>query len=147
MPVIGGERGADPGSVVYNSITSLMSRDLDLLVVDTAGRVQTRRGLMEELGKLTRIMDGLISGQPAEVLLVVDATMGQNTLDQARCFREFSGITGIILTKMDGTARGGNILNILSEMKLPVKFAGTGEAAEDLEPFSIPDFLDALLPG
>ncbi|HDP95291.1 MAG TPA: signal recognition particle-docking protein FtsY [Candidatus Aminicenantes bacterium] len=146
MPVVGGERGADPGSVVHNSLTSLVNRDFDLLVVDTAGRVQTRTGLMQELGKLTRIVRGFLPHQPRHVWLVVDATMGQNTLDQARRFREFSGITGIVLTKLDGTARGGAVLNILNEIKLPVVFAGTGEKAEDLEPFSVNDFIDSLLP-
>lgn len=146
MPVVGGERGADPGSVVHNSLNSLVSRDFDLLVVDTAGRVQTRTGLMQELGKLTRIVRGFLPDQPRHVWLVVDATMGQNTLDQARRFSEFSGITGIVLTKLDGTARGGAVLNILNEMKLPVVLAGTGEKAGDLEPFSVSDFIDSLLP-
>jgi len=146
LPVVGGERGADPGSVVHNSLNSLVNRDFDLLVVDTAGRVQTRTGLMQELGKLTRIVRGFLADQPREIWLVVDATMGQNTLDQARRFNEFSGITGIVLTKLDGTARGGAVLNILNEMKLPVVFAGTGEGAEDLEPFSTAAFIESLLP-
>jgi len=146
LPVVSGERGADPGSVVHNSLTSLVNRDFDLLVVDTAGRVQTRTGLMQELGKLTRIVRGFLPDQPGAVWLVVDATMGQNTLDQARKFTEFSGVNGIVLTKMDGTARGGAVLNILREMRLPVVFAGTGEGAEDLEPFSTAAFIDALLP-
>ncbi len=146
LPVIGGDRGADPGSVVHNSLTSLVNRDFDLLVVDTAGRVQTRTGLMQELGKLTRIVRGFLPDQPRHVWLVVDATMGQNTLDQARRFSEFSGINGIVLTKLDGTARGGAVLSILNEMKLPVVFAGTGEGAADLEPFSTAAFIDSLLP-
>jgi len=145
IPVVGGDRGADPGSVVYNSMNSLMNRDYDLLIVDTAGRVQTRETLMMELEKLTRIIKKFSPAQPAETLLVVDATMGQNTLDQARRFKAFSGISGIILAKADGTAKGGTIINILDELNIPVKFAGFGESEADLTEFSEKDFIDSLL--
>lgn len=145
IPVVGGDRGADPGSVVYNSMNSLMSRDFDLLIVDTAGRVQTRETLMTELEKLIRIIKKFSPAQPAETLLVVDATMGQNTLDQARRFKAFSGISGIILAKADGTAKGGTIINILDELNIPVKFAGFGESEADLTEFSEKDFIDSLL--
>jgi fused signal recognition particle receptor len=145
LPVIGGQRGADPGSVVYNSLNSLQTKDFDLLIVDTAGRVQTRESLMKELEKLTQVVRKFYPAQPAEVLLVIDCTMGQNTLDQARRFKEFSGITGIVLAKLDGTAKGGTILNILNALKIPVKFAGTGEAEGDLEEFSSDQFIDSLL--
>ena len=145
IPVIGGDRGADPGSVVYNSMNSLMNRDYDLLIIDTAGRVQTRESLMMELEKITRIIRKFSEEQPAETLLVVDATMGQNTLDQARRFRSFSGISGIILAKADGSAKGGSIVNILDELNIPVKFAGFGESENDLTEFSEEDFIDSLL--
>jgi len=145
IPVIGGDRGADPGSVVYNSLNSLKSRDHDLLIVDTAGRVQTKDNLMKELEKLTRVIQKFYPSQPAEIFLVIDATMGQNTLDQARRFSQFSGITGIILAKVDGTAKGGTVINIMDEMKIPVKFVGTGESEADLAAFSADEFLDSLL--
>ena len=145
IPVIGGDRGADPGSVVYNSLNSLKNRDYDLLIIDTAGRVQTKDNLMKELEKLTRIIGKFYPSQPAEIFLVIDATMGQNTLDQARRFRQFSGITGIILAKVDGTAKGGTVINIMDEMKIPVKFLGTGETESDLAGFSLEEFLDSLL--
>jgi fused signal recognition particle receptor len=145
IPVIGGERGADPGSVVYNSMNSLMTRDYDLLIIDTAGRVQSRDILMVELEKLIRVIKKFSPDQPAETLLVVDATMGQNTLDQARRFKSFSDISGIILAKADGSAKGGTIINILDEMNIPVKFAGFGESETDLTEFSEEDFIDSLL--
>ena len=145
IPVIGGERGADPGSVVYNSMNSLQSKDYDLLIIDTAGRVQTRDNLMKELERLTKIIKKFFPSQPSSIYLVIDATMGQNTLDQAKKFKEFSGISGIILAKTDGTAKGGTIINILNEMKIPVKFAGTGEREKDLIKFSSDDFIDSLM--
>ena len=145
IPVIGGDKGADPGSVVYNSITSFQNRDYDILIIDTAGRVQTKENLMRELEKLTKIIKKFYPEQPSQTLLVVDATMGQNTLDQARKFKEVSQLSGIILSKIDGTAKGGSILNILSEMRIPVCFAGVGEKAEDIVEFSPKDFIESLL--
>jgi len=144
IPVIGGSRGADPGSVVYNSLSSFQTRDYDLLIIDTAGRVQTRESLMRELGKLINIIQKFDPGQPAEVLLVVDATMGQNTLEQARKFREFSGLTGLILAKLDGSAKGGSVINIVHQMGLPVRFAGTGETEKDLEIFDHARFVEEI---
>ncbi|MCP5103795.1 MAG: signal recognition particle-docking protein FtsY [bacterium] len=145
IPVVGGERGADPGSVVYNSLSSFDSKDYDLLVIDTAGRVQTRDNLMKELEKLTRVVKKFYPGGPAETLLVIDATQGQNTLDQAKRFKEFSGISGIFLAKIDGTAKGGTVINIVDEMRIPVKFIGTGETQTDLSPFSVDEFIDSIL--
>ena len=145
FPVIGGEQGADPGSVVFNSLTSLKNKDYDLLIIDTAGRVQTKDNLMYELEKIVRIIQKQFPDQPAETLLVLDSTMGQNTLDQAKKFKEFSGISGIILAKLDGTAKGGTVINIIDEMKIPVKFAGIGETEKDLVPFSTDHFIDSLL--
>lgn len=145
IPVVGGERGADPGSVVYNSLSSFDAKDYDLLVIDTAGRVQTRENLMKELEKLTKIIKKFFPDGPTETLLVVDATMGQNTLDQAKKFKEFSGISGILLSKIDGTAKGGTVINIVDEMRIPVKFMGTGETQDDLAPFSVDEFVDSIL--
>jgi len=145
IPVVGGDKGADPGSVVYNSLTSFQNKNYDVLIIDTAGRVQTRDNLMKELEKLTKIIKKFYPEQPSQTLLVIDATMGQNTLDQARKFQEVSQLSGIILSKIDGTAKGGSILNILSEMRIPVCFAGIGEKADDLIEFVPKDFIDSLL--
>lgn len=145
IPVIGGDKGADPGSVVYNSINSFQNKEYDVLIIDTAGRVQTKENLMKELEKLTKIIKKFYPDQPSQTLLVIDATMGQNTLDQARRFQSFSELSGILLSKIDGTAKGGSILNILSEMRIPVCFAGIGEKADDLVEFSSKDFIDSLL--
>jgi fused signal recognition particle receptor len=145
IPVIGGDRGADPGSVVYNSVNSLMNKDYDVLVIDTAGRVQTRENLMKELEKLGKIVKKFVPKGPSDTLLVIDATMGQNTLDQAKKFKTFSGITGMILAKVDGTARGGTVINIVNEMGIPVKYVGTGETEKDLAPFSVDEFIASLL--
>lgn len=145
LPVVSGNRGADPGSVVFNSLTSFKTRDYDTLVIDTAGRVQTKDNLMKELEKLSKIIKKVSPEVEAEILLVVDATMGQNTLDQARKFKEFSGITGIVLAKIDGTAKGGTVVNIVDEMKIPVRFLGTGEKAADILEFSTDEFIDSLL--
>jgi len=145
IPVIGGDKGADPGSVIYNSLNSFKNKGFDTLIIDTAGRVQTKENLMRELEKLTKIIKKFYPDQPSQTLLVIDATMGQNTLDQARKFKSFSDLSGIILSKIDGTAKGGSILNILSEMRIPVCFAGTGEKSEDLIEFSPKDFIDSLL--
>jgi fused signal recognition particle receptor len=145
IPVIGADRGADPGSVVYNSLSSFSSKNYDVLIIDTAGRVQTRDNLMKELEKLTKIIKKFAPKGPDDTLLVVDGTQGQNTLDQAKRFKTFSGITGMMLSKVDGTAKGGTVLNIINEMRIPVKFIGTGETEKDLRPFSVDEFIDSLL--
>jgi fused signal recognition particle receptor len=145
LPVVSGDRGADPGSVVYNSLTSFNSKEYDILVIDTAGRVQTKNNLMKELEKLSKIIKKVSPEGSVEIFLVVDATMGQNTLDQARKFKEFSGITGIVLSKIDGTAKGGTVVNIVDEMKIPVRFLGTGEKAGNILEFSSGEFIDSLL--
>ncbi len=145
IPTIGGDRGADPGSVLYNSLSSFDSKDFDLLIVDTAGRVQTRDNLMKELEKMSKIVKKFYPNGPTDTLLVVDGTMGQNTLDQAKKFKQFSGISGIFLSKIDGTAKGGTVINIVDEMRIPVKFIGTGETQHDIEPFSVDEFIDSIL--
>jgi len=132
--------GVDPGSVVYDAIAAARARHADVLLVDTAGRLQTKNNLMEELKKLRRIIEREYPGQPEEVLLVLDATTGQNALSQAKLFQEAAGVTGVVLTKLDGTAKGGVVLGITNEYGLPVKFTCWGEKIGDLEPFDAAAF-------
>ncbi|MEN8221950.1 MAG: signal recognition particle-docking protein FtsY [Acidobacteriota bacterium] len=145
IPVIGGEHGADPGSVVFNGMNSLMNKDYTAVIIDTAGRVQTKENLMRELEKMTKIIKKFVPEGPSETLLIIDATMGQNTIDQARKFSEFSGLTGMVLTKLDGTAKGGAVLRIIQEMGIPVLFVGTGEKETDLEEFSTKEFVRSFV--
>ena len=145
IPVVSGERGADPGSVVFNSLQSWQGKDFDLLIIDTAGRMQSKENLMRELQKLIKIIKRFAPLQPAETWLVLDAATGQNALTQAEKFREFSQINGLILAKLDGTAKGGTIVSIADSLQLPVRFAGTGESVDDLWEFSQADFVASLL--
>lgn len=145
IPVIKGQYGADPASVVFDAVQSLKSQGADLLLVDTAGRIHTNTNLMNELEKIKRVISREIAGAPQEILLVLDAVIGRNALAQAREFFKFSGITGIFLTKLDGTAKGGSVISIVDELGLPIKFIGVGEGEEDLLEFSPKDFVDALL--
>lgn len=138
------QEGADPGSVVYDAIAASHSRKADVLLVDTAGRLQTKSNLMEELKKIRRIIEREHPGQPGEVLLVLDAATGQNALSQAKLFKEAAGVTGVVITKLDGTAKGGVILGIQHDDELPVKFTGWGEKIGDLEPFDAPGFCGRL---
>jgi fused signal recognition particle receptor len=140
------ERGADPGAVAFDAVEAARARDHDVLIVDTAGRLHSRKPLMDELQKVGRVLEKAAGKRPDEVLLVMDATTGQNGIAQARSFTEAVGVTGIALTKLDGTARGGVVLAIRKEMGLPVKVVGTGEGIEDLEPFD-PDRYAASLVG
>ncbi len=136
IDTIGGEKGADPSSVVFNSLNAFKTGGYDNLIIDTAGRVHTKENLMKELEKTVKVIKGFYPESPEEVLMVLDATIGQNAIVQAREFLKFSGLTGIILTKMDGTAKGGTIITIAKEFNLPVKFIGVGETVDDLYPFS-----------
>jgi fused signal recognition particle receptor len=145
LPVVQGQSGADPASVVYDAIQSFKARNYDLLLVDTAGRLHTYSNLMAELEKIKRVISREIAGAPQEILLVLDSTIGQNAIVQAREFNRFSGITGIFLTKLDGTARGGSVLAVTDELHLPVKFMGIGESEKDLLEFSAESFVEALL--
>jgi fused signal recognition particle receptor len=137
--------GGDPAAVLYDACSSAKSHKIDELIVDTAGRLHTKAGLMDELDKMRRTAAKLIPGAPHEVLLVMDATTGQNGLQQARQFTQSAGVTGIILTKLDGTAKGGIAVAIAQEMGLPVLFAGVGEQMDDLLEFSPAEFVDSLL--
>jgi fused signal recognition particle receptor len=145
IPIIQGQYGSDPASVVYDSIQSLKARSLQLLLVDTAGRIHTNTNLMKELEKIKRIISREIEGAPHEILLALDSSIGQNALIQAKEFLKFSGLTGIFLTKLDGTAKGGSVISIVDELKLPIKFIGIGENEKDMLYFSPQDFARALL--
>jgi fused signal recognition particle receptor len=138
-------QGGDPSAVLYDALTLAKTRQTDVVIVDTAGRLHTKTGLMAELDKMRRTAQRIIPDAPHEVLLVLDATTGQNGLQQARLFTESAGVTGIVLTKLDGTAKGGIAVAIAREMKLPVRFVGVGEALEDLLPFDSGAFVDSLL--
>jgi fused signal recognition particle receptor len=145
VPIIAGQMGSDPGAVVYDGIQSAISKDFDLVLVDTAGRLHTRYNLMEELKKVNRVAGKALSGAPHAVWLVLDATTGQNALVQARAFKEAVNVTGIILSKLDLSARGGMAFAIHTELGLPILFAGLGEKAEDLIPFDPESFVKGVL--
>ncbi len=139
--------GSDPAAVVFDAITAGKARGSDVIICDTAGRLHNKKNLMDELSKISRVIQREAPGCDMEVLLVLDATTGQNALNQARQFQEAAGITGIILTKLDGTARGGVVIGIKSELQVPIKYIGVGEQLDDLRPFNAQDFVDALFTG
>ena len=145
VEVIAHQPGADPGAVVFDALEAARHRGMDTVIIDTAGRLHTKFNLMEELKKIGRVASKVDSSAPHEVLLVLDATTGQNGLAQARHFTEDVGVTGIILAKLDGTARGGIVLAICDELKVPITFIGTGEGLDDLAPFDAQTFVEALL--
>ncbi|MDY3846067.1 MAG: signal recognition particle-docking protein FtsY [Eubacteriales bacterium] len=136
--------GADPASVVYDAINASKSRGADVLIVDTAGRLHNKKNLMDELAKINRVINRELPDSSIETLLVLDATTGQNAINQAREFKEAANITGLILTKLDGTAKGGIVLSIKKELDIPVKFVGVGEQIDDMEPFNSEEFVNAL---
>jgi fused signal recognition particle receptor len=142
---VGGERGGDPAAVAYDAIDAAASGGRDVVVVDTAGRLHTQANLMEELAKVRRVIASKLDGAPHETLLVVDATTGQNAVQQARLFGDAVGVSGVALTKLDGSAKGGVAIPIAHELGLPVKLVGVGEALDDLQPFDPRDFARALL--
>ena len=139
--------GADPAAVVFDAITAGRARGVDVIICDTAGRLHKKKNHMDELSKISRVIQREAPGCDVEVLLVLDATTGQNALNQARQFKEAAGITGIILTKLDGTARGGVVIGIRQELEVPIKYIGVGEQVDDLRPFNAADFVDALFGG
>ena len=145
VPVVAHQEGADPAAVIYDGIEAGVARGVDVVICDTAGRLQAQSQLMDELGKVVRVMNKALPGCPHEVLLVLDATIGQNALSQARAFKDIVGATGVVLTKLDGTARGGVVVAVGAEMGLPVKLIGLGEGIDDLRPFEAEPFVDALL--
>ena len=144
VDVVAHQPGADPGAVVYDAYQAAKSRGVDNLVIDTAGRLHTKFNLMEELKKVKRVAAKLDASAPHEVILVLDATTGQNGLSQARYFSEAVGVTGIIIAKLDGTAKGGIVLAICDELKMPIRLIGTGEGLEDMVEFDARAFTEAL---
>ena len=145
VPLIKTRQGGDPSAALYDACTAAKARDIDILIADTAGRLHTKADLMKELDKMRRTAEKLIPGAPHQTYLVMDATTGQNGLQQARLFTEAARVTGIVLTKLDGTAKGGIVLAIATELKLPVIYAGVGEKIEDIIPFDSTAFIDSLL--
>ncbi len=136
--------GSDPAAVVFDAISAAKARGADVVICDTAGRLHNKKNLMDELAKIHRIIDRELPDADKEVLLVLDATTGQNAVNQARAFKEAAGLTGIVLTKLDGTAKGGVVLAIREDLGIPVKFIGVGEQVDDLQPFAAAEFADAL---
>ncbi len=143
-PMIGGREGADPASVVYDAVSAAKARGVDVLLIDTAGRLHNKKNLMEELRKMNRIIDKEFPDAHRENLIVLDGTTGQNAMAQAREFGDVTNLTGIVLTKMDGTAKGGIAVAIQSELKIPVKYIGVGETTQDLQKFDPDEFVNAL---
>ena len=144
VPVIAGKYGADPAAVAHDAIVAAQARQADYLFVDTAGRLHTKHNLMQELQKLHRVMDKKLPGAPHETLLVLDATTGMNALNQAREFHKAAPLSGLVITKLDGTSKGGMVVAIQNELSLPIKFVGLGEQADDLQPFDAKQFSEAL---
>ncbi len=142
--IVGGQEGADPSAVAFDGVEAALKRGRDLVIVDTAGRLHTKVNLMEELKKISRVLDKKLPGAPHEVLLVLDATTGQNALQQAKLFHQAVPLTGLVLTKLDGTAKGGVVVAIAGEMRLPICFVGLGEGIDDLRPFEAEGFAEAI---
>ena len=145
LPCVAGSPGGDPASVAFDAIDAAFSRDIDTVVIDTAGRLHTQEGLMDELRKVTRVIGRRLPGAPHETFLVLDGTVGQNAIQQGRLFSQAVSPTGIIVTKLDGSARGGAVAALRRELGLPIRFIGLGEAVEDLEPFDAERFAENLL--
>ena len=145
VPVISQQAGADPAAVIFDAWEAARARNIDVLLADTAGRLQNQQGLMDELAKVKRVVGRRDETAPHEIMLVVDASQGQNALVQAQKFHEALGLSGIAVTKLDGTAKGGILLAIANELRVPVRFIGIGESIDDLQPFVAEDFVDALL--
>jgi fused signal recognition particle receptor len=144
-PVVRGKEGADPSSVLFEAVKRAKSEDIDVVIADTAGRLHTKTNLMEELQKVRRVIGKAQEGAPHETWLVIDATSGQNAIAQAQMFTQAMSVTGIVLTKLDGTAKGGVILGIADQLRLPVRYIGIGERVEDLRDFDAEAFTSALL--
>ncbi|ABR31400.1 cell division protein FtsY [Thermosipho melanesiensis] len=145
--VIAHQEGADSAAVAFDAVNHAISKNKDIVILDTAGRLHTKKNLMEELRKINRVIKKKLESAPHEILLVIDAVTGQNGLQQAKIFKEFVNITGIVLTKLDGTAKGGIAIAIVKELGIPIKFVGLGEGVDDLKPFDAEDFVNALLEG
>jgi Signal recognition particle GTPase len=147
VPIIAGKEGADPSSVAYDGAQFAKANGIDLCIVDTAGRLQNKTALMSELAKMKRVLSREIPGAPHETFLVIDATTGQNGVEQASGFKDCTDLTGIVITKMDGTSKGGIVLSIRDQIGVPVRFIGLGEKMDDLEEFDLDKYLHGLLLG
>lgn len=145
VPVVAQERGADPAAVLFDAFDAARARKIDVLIADTAGRLQSQQGLMDELGKIKRVLARRDEAAPHEVLLVLDAGLGQNALVQAEKFNDALGVTGLAVTKLDGTAKGGILLAMAHRFGIPVRYIGIGEAVDDMQPFVASDYVDAML--
>jgi len=145
IPVVAQQSGADPAAVIFDACQAAAARDIDVLLADTAGRLQNQQGLMDELAKVRRVIGRQLEGAPHEVMLVLDAGMGQNALSQAEKFHEALGLTGITVTKLDGSAKGGILIAIAEKLGVPVRFIGIGESIDDMQPFNADEYVDALL--
>jgi fused signal recognition particle receptor len=143
-PVVRGKEGGDPSYVIFDGIKRAISDGADVVIADTAGRLHTKANLMEELQKVRRVIGKALDGAPHETWLVIDSTSGQNAIAQAQIFTQAMAVTGIVLTKLDGTAKGGVILGIADQLRIPVRFIGVGERVEDLREFNAEEFVDAL---
>jgi len=144
VPIIQQGQNADPAAVAYDTVASAKAKGSDIALVDTAGRLHNKKSLMEELGKIKRVMGKIVDGAPHEILLVLDASTGQNAMQQAKAFTEVVDVTGLILTKLDGTAKGGIVIGVSNELNVPVKYIGVGEQIEDLQVFDRVAFVNAL---
>ena len=147
VDIIAQHMGADPAAVAFDTLEAAVARNSEVVIIDTAGRLHNKRGLMEELTKIRRVMDRIVPGAPHEVLLVLDGSTGQNAVEQAKQFTSATDVTGLVLTKLDGTAKGGVVLAISDELSIPVRFIGIGEKMEDLQDFEVIEFIDSLLPA
>ena len=144
VSIVKQKEGADPAAVVYDSVNAAKSRKVDIILCDTAGRLHNKKNLMEELAKLNRVINKGLENSYVETLLVIDATTGQNAISQVKEFKEVTNVTGLILTKLDGTAKGGIVFAIKNELNVPIKYIGTGEEIDDIEPFNAKEFVEAL---
>ena len=147
IPCVTQKSGADPSAVAYDAVQAAVTNDMDMVIIDTAGRLQTNINLMEELKKIKRVIGKVLPGAPHETLLVLDGTIGQNSISQERLFNEALEVDGLIMTKLDGTAKGGVLFNMTKELKLPIRFVGVGERPEDLQEFIPEKFVEALISG
>ena len=147
VDIIAQHMGADPAAVAFDTLEAAVARNSQVVIIDTAGRLHNKRGLMEELTKIRRVMDRIVPGAPHEVLLVLDGSTGQNAVEQAKQFTSATDVTGLVLTKLDGTAKGGVVLAISDQLSIPVRFIGIGEKMEDLQDFEVIEFIDSLLPA
>jgi fused signal recognition particle receptor len=147
VDIVNQKQGADPAAVAYDTLNAAVARNCDICIIDTAGRLHNKQGLMQELEKISRVMKKIVPDAPHDVFLVLDATTGQNAILQAREFSKVADVSGLVLTKLDGTAKGGVVVAIANELQFPVRYIGVGEQIDDLQPFDIKRFVEALFHG